>query len=265
MTTLTLPPALEPAPLAGPAGVPFGRLVRVELRKLVDTRASRWLLAGIAALTPVIVVVMLVAVKPHDLTYEKFVDFTQAPQKYLLPVLGILTVTSEWSQRTGLVTFTLAPNRGRVLCAKAAAALLAGLLVIVLAFVAAAAGNALGGPLRGGDGSWSFGAGGFRDIVLVLLIGLAQGLAFGMLLLVSAAAIVTYFVLPNVSSVVFNTAPGLKADEKWFDLNTSTSSLYSHDTTPHGWLQMLSATLIWVVLPAVPGVLRVLRSEVKSG
>ena len=36
----------------------------------------------------------------------------------LLPVLGILLVTSEWSQRTAMVTFTLEPSRSRVIAAK---------------------------------------------------------------------------------------------------------------------------------------------------
>jgi ABC-2 type transport system permease protein len=97
----------------GRPGVPFGRLVRTELRKLTDTRAGRWLLIAIAALTPLVMVIMLFAAAPKNLTYDKLVDYTQTPQKMLLPVLGILAVTSEWSQRTGLVTFTLAPNRGR--------------------------------------------------------------------------------------------------------------------------------------------------------
>ena len=36
----------------------------------------------------------------------------------LLPVLGIMSVTSEWSQRTAMVTFTLEPSRSRFLAAK---------------------------------------------------------------------------------------------------------------------------------------------------
>ncbi len=39
----------------------------------------------------------------------------------LLPVLGILLVTAEWSQRTALTTFTLVPRRERIIAAKAAA------------------------------------------------------------------------------------------------------------------------------------------------
>ena len=37
-------------------------------------------------------------------------------------MLGILLVTSEWTQRTALVSFTLTPVRGRVLVAKVLAA-----------------------------------------------------------------------------------------------------------------------------------------------
>ena len=44
---------------AADAGIPFSRLVRAELRKLTDTRASRLLLIAMAAATPIVVVVML--------------------------------------------------------------------------------------------------------------------------------------------------------------------------------------------------------------
>ena len=63
---------------------------------------------------------------------------TATPQGFLLPVLGILLVTSEWTQRTALVSFTLMPVRGRVLVAKVLAALIAGLAAIVLAMAVAA-------------------------------------------------------------------------------------------------------------------------------
>ena len=42
------------------ATVPFSRVLRVELRKLVDTRAGFWLLAAIGIITIAVVVVFLV-------------------------------------------------------------------------------------------------------------------------------------------------------------------------------------------------------------
>jgi ABC-type transport system involved in multi-copper enzyme maturation permease subunit len=246
------------------SGIPFGRLVRTELRKLTDTRASRWLLIAIVAATPIVVAVMLFAAAPKDLTYNKLVDYTQTPQKILLPALGILAMTSEWSQRTGLVTFTLVPDRRRVLLAKFTAVLALGLLVIAVAFAAAAIGNALGAALRHGNGSWSFGASGFGEITLLQLTGLVQGMAFGMALLVTAAAVTAYYVVPNLWSVLFGSIASLKPIAPWFDLNKAQSPLYTHDITGRGWLQLLVALAIWVAIPLALGVWRVSRTEVRS-
>jgi ABC-2 type transport system permease protein len=257
--------ALEPAPLTGPAGVPFGRLLRGELRKLTDTRSGRWLLIAVMALTPIIDAVMLATAKPKSLTYAEFVDVTQSPQKLLLPLLGLLSVTTEWSRRTGLVTFTLEPDRMRVLRAKLTATLLLGLAVIAVALAAAAVGNLLGSALRHGDGSWAFGVSGFRDIIIVQLTGLVQGLAFGMLLLISAVAIATYYVLPFLSTLLFTSVSALKGVKGWFDLNSAQDPLYNHDITGSGWGQLAVAVLIWVALPVAAGVLRVQRTEIKSG
>ena len=253
-----------PAQVTGHPGVPFGRLVRTELRKLTDTRAGKWLLIAIIAITVAIVVVALFVAPTKDLTYSKLVDYTQTPDKILLPVIGILAITSEWSQRTGLVTFTLEPNRARVLLAKAAAVLILGLIVIASTFGASAIGNLLGAALRHGNGSWAFGVPGFRDIALVQLTGLVQGMAFGMLLLISAAAIVLYFV-PDLLSVALNSITALKNILPWVDLNQAQSPLYTHDMTGKTWAQLLVAMTIWVVVPCVLGIARIRRSEVKSG
>jgi len=246
------------------AGIPFTRHVRTELRKLTDTRAGRWLLIMIVAITLLIVVVTLFVAGPTDLTYEKFVDYTQTPQKLLLPVLGILAITSEWSQRTGLVTFTLEPRRGRVLLAKVVATLILGVVIIALTFVCAAVGNLLGMALRGGDGSWASVATSFRDIALVQLTWLLQGVAFGMVLLISAAAIIVFYTLPNVWSGVFQAVPALKHLAPWVDLNKAQTPLYLHDTTGSDWLRLSVATTLWVAVPLIIGTSRIRRTEVTS-
>jgi ABC-type transport system involved in multi-copper enzyme maturation permease subunit len=263
MSAVVTAGAPAPAGIAGQAGIPFSRLLRAELRKLTDTRAGKWLLIAMAAITVLVVVVALFAVPAKDLTYSKLVDYTQTPQKLLLPVLGILAVTSEWSQRTGLVTFTLAPNRGRVLLAKVTATVILGLIVIAIAFAAAAAGNLAGQALRHGNGSWAFGAAGFRDITLVQLTGVIQGVAFGALLLISAAAIVAYYA-QNLWTVLLTSVSALKHSAPWIDLNSAQTPLYNHDMTGQGWAQLLVAAAIWVGIPLVLGTLRVRRGEVKS-
>ena len=64
---------------------------------------------------------------------------------FLLPILAIMLVTSEWSQRTALVTFTLEPRRSRVVLAKLVVAQLFTVLTLVVAFVV---GVGLHGDLR---------------------------------------------------------------------------------------------------------------------
>src|SRR4051794_9431192 len=246
------------------APIPFSRLVGNELRKLTDTRASRSLLAAIIAITPIVVVVMLLVATPKDLTYEKFVDFTQTPQKVLLPALGLLSMTTEWSQRTGLVTFTLIPDRRRVILAKFTATLSLGMVAIAFAFAAAAAANLLGG-LRDGNGSWTYGPEAIGGILLVQLIGLVEGMAFGMALLITAAAVILYYVVPNIVSAVFGSISSLKDVEPWVDLQQAQGPLYSHDMTGTNWLELLVTFALWVVVPLAVGIARISRTEVKSG
>jgi ABC-2 type transport system permease protein len=250
--------------LTGRPGVPFGRQLRAEIRKLTDTRAGRWLLIAIFAATPLVVTGVLILAGPENLTYGKLVNFTQSPERILLPIVGILTVSSEWSQRTGLLTFTLEPNRRRVLLAKLSATLVLGAGVIVVGFLSAAIGNVLGIALRHGDGSWAFGVAGYRDITVVLVVGLLQGLAYGMALLSTAVAIVFFYVVPNLSNLLFSAVSGLTGVAPWLDLDKAQAALYLHEVTAEQWAQYLTASLIWVVLPGAIGVVRVLRTEVRS-
>jgi ABC-2 type transport system permease protein len=241
--------------------VPMSRLVRVELRKLVDTRASRWLLITIAAITALIVLILFLTANTSDRTFVNFMGATATPQGFLLPVLGILLVTSEWGQRTALVTFTLVPERGRVLAAKVAAALLAGLAAILVAMAVAAVATLLGGA----DHAWGhIGADDLGKFALLQGIGIVQGLAFGLLFLNSAAAIVTYFVLPTAFSIVANLWGALHKAAPWVDLGTSQQPLFGTDHMGgQQWAHLASAAAIWVLLPFVLGVVRVLRAEVK--
>ena len=165
--------------------------------------------------------VFLFAADPDQLTFINFVGATATPQSLLLPVLGILAVTAEWSQRTGLVTFTLEPNRARTAVAKLTAVVLIGLLAVVAALGVAALGNAAGMLFMDGAGTWNMGRANVRDFFLLQLIGLVQGFAIGMLLMNTAAAIVLYYVLPIAWSVLFTMVSALEGVAPWLDLNTA--------------------------------------------
>ncbi|HYO33254.1 MAG TPA: ABC transporter permease [Nocardioidaceae bacterium] len=249
---------------AAVAKVPLSRHVRVELRKLTDTRAGMWLLIAIALLTVAAVTLFLVFGPRRELTYNNFVGITLTPQGFLLPVLGILAVTSEWSQRTGLVTFTLEPVRSRIVVSKLIAVTILALTAVALLLLVAALGNVLGASWQDGDGSWSFGVEGLRDVTLLQLMGIIQGVAFGMILLNSAAAIVLAFVIPIGFSIVFTLVSSLRDIAPWIDLATAQTPLFDHTMRGDDWLKLAVASLLWIAVPLVAGIVRVLRSEVKS-
>lgn len=256
--------ALAPETLAltGTPRIKTGTLIRTELRKLADTRSGFWLLVTIGVITAAIIAIFFATAAESERTFWNFMGATATPQGFLLPVMAILLVTSEWTQRTALVSFTMVPARGRVLFAKVVAALLAGLAAILLAVAIAAIATLLGGA----DDPWAgVTAQDFGIFAILQASGILQGLAFGLLFLNSAAAIVTYFVLPIGFSIVAGMWSALRDIAPWVDLGTAQGALFEGggDLTGEQWAQLGTTSLIWVVLPFVLGLVRVLRAEVK--
>jgi len=247
--------------LSTTANVPLSRVIKVEMRKMVDTRSGLWLIIAIIAITALITVIFMLTADENDRTFTNFMGIMATPQGFLLPVLGILLVTQEWSQRTGMVTFTLEPHRSKVITAKVFAALIYGLLAVVVAILFAT----LGTLVSGGPDAWvNIGPDDFAKFALLQGTGVLQGLAFGLIFLNSAAAIVTYFVLPIAFSIVASLWSALSDVAPWIDLGTSQQPLFNgQDLTGEQWAQVATGTLIWVVLPFVAGLVRVLRAEVK--
>ena len=123
------------------ARIPLARLVGVELRKMFDTRSGFWLMASIL-ITSVLATAAIIVFAPDDQqTYDNFAAAVGIPMTVILPIIGLLAVTSEWSQRSGLTTFTLVPHRGRVLWAKFIAAVGVGVAAMFVALVVGALGN----------------------------------------------------------------------------------------------------------------------------
>lgn len=236
-------------------------LVKVELRKMLDTRAGMWLLIIIGVITAAIVIIFGLVGHANDHTFTNFMGATGTPQGFLLPVLGILLVTQEWGQRTGMVTFTLEPHRDRVLWSKVIAAVLFGLAAVAVAMVIAALATLVGGA----DQPWQgFGLGDIGKYALLQVSGTLGGMAFGLLFLNSAAAIVVNYVVPIAFSIVSSLWSTLHKIQAWIDLGTSQQPLFdgSH-LTGKEWAELGTSTLLWVVLPFAIGMWRVLRAEVK--
>jgi hypothetical protein len=268
-TTLTVetPTDRRTARKAAPGPIPMSRIIGVELRKMFDTRAGFWLMTSIGILATLATAAVILFAPERELTYATFATAIGFPMAVILPMVAILSVTSEWSQRTGLTTFTLVPGRGRVIAAKAACALIVGIVSMLVAGTVGALGNVVGTAIAGVDTTWDVSWSEYAMIILANVLGMAVGFMLGVLFRNSAGAIVGYFVfslvLPGVSSALASSQAWWRDNAPWFDFNYAQSALFGGVPSAEQWAQLGTASLIWLILPLAVGLRVVMRSEVK--
>jgi ABC-type transport system involved in multi-copper enzyme maturation permease subunit len=255
-TTLAEPIRVNTAGVHARPGL--GRLVAVELRKMVDTRAGFWLQIAMVVLTVVVVVVRLRVGDAGDHTFQSVLDAGLQPAAILLPVLGILLVTSEWSQRTGMITFALVPVRSRVLGAKLIASLVLAVAMLVMSVAVVAAGVLVASP---GDGTWSDAAPLIGQSAVYLTTGMITGVALGAILLASAPAIVLLFPLPMAWMAVVS-LPVFSGVAPWVDHARAVGQMTAEVMSATQWAHAGASLAIWMVLPLLIGTWRITRREV---
>ncbi len=247
MTTAILPP--------GP--IPFSRLVRVEWAKATDTRSARWLLALVALSTVGLMLVAVIVPTTFDQSYASYLRVASIAQVILLPVVAILMLTSEWSQRSIMTTFTQEPRRIRVVNAKLAVSMMLAGGVAVFGGVVAAAGLALAAASgRALEANLSIGV--VVAYLLYLLLNVLAGAAFGALVQSSAAAIVAYFVL-NPAVALLGEVSTLVAH--WIDTETIWNWVLDNEWAGHV-PQILFSIVVWVAVPLAAGAVRTIRRDV---
>lgn len=243
--------------------VPLGRLVRVEARKQVDTLAGRWFLVTIGLVIALVVTIMLF-VDGGDHGLMAYLMATVTPLSILLPILGIMTATAEWGQRTAMTTFALEPRRGRVVLAKVISSAVIGAVAFVVAFGLAAVAHGLAVGVRGATPDWDISGWVVGGALIVLALSLGQGLAFGMALLNTPAAIVAYLVLPMVWSILTQLISWMRDVATWLDPSVTLMPLtVGEQPTGEQWAQIGTSMTLWLVVPLAIGVWRVLHREVK--
>jgi ABC-2 type transport system permease protein len=273
MTTIAGLPALETGHVRAPRAVahriPLSRLTLVELRKMFDTRSGFWLMASIAIAALLATAAVILFAPDKELAYSTYATAMRLPIAVILPLIAILSVTSEWSQRTGLTTFTLVPHRRRVILAKAIAAVTVGVLSILLAFAIAALGNLLGAAITGTALVWDASLTDCLYFVLGNVLGLLVGFMLGVLIRISSAALVAYFVysglLPSAFGLLAVSQDWFRNLQPWVDLQKAQSVLFSFEGSLTGeqWANIGVTGAIWLVIPLMIGLRFVTRSEVK--
>ena len=247
--------------------IPTTRLVGVELRKMFDTRSGFWLMMSIV-IAAVLATTATILFAPNDeLTQESFAAAIGFPMAVILPMVAILSVTSEWTQRSGLTTFTLVPNRARVISSKILATLAVAVGSMALALVVGALGNILGSAIAGVDTTWDVSVTEFLLIVLANALGMLLGSTLGLVLRNSPGAIVGYFVtafvLPGLFMALANFQDWFEDVWPWIDFNYAQGSLFNGSMTGEEWANLGVTSVIWLVIPMAVGLRMVMRSEVK--
>jgi ABC-2 type transport system permease protein len=258
-TTLAAPIRVNAAGVHTRPGL--GRLVAVELRKMVDTRAGFWLQVATVAITVVAVIVACVVAGAADLTFQSVLNVGLQPAAILLPVLGILLVTSEWSQRTGMITFALVPARSRVLGAKLIASLVLAVAMLVMSVAVVAAGVLVASP--GVDGTWSDAAPLIGQSAVYLTAGMITGVALGAILLASAPAIVLLFPLPTAWMAVVS-LPFFADVAPWVSTARALSPMQEEVMSATQWAHVGTSLALWMLLPLLIGAWRITRREIAS-
>jgi ABC-2 type transport system permease protein len=252
---------------ATPARIPMSRLVSVELRKSFDTRSGFWLLASTGILAAIATIATIVFAPESELDYESFAAAIGFPMAVVLPIIAALLVTSEWSQRTGLTTFTLVPHRGRVVTAKLAVTVGIGVVSMLMAAAIGAVGNVVGTAITGTDTVWNVSVAELTYIIIANVLGMLVGFMLGVLVRNSAGAIVGYFVysfaLPPLTFLLAENQRWFKDLQPWVDFNYAQGNLFNGVMTGTYWAQIAVTTAVWLVVPLVVGLRLVLRSEVK--
>ncbi len=275
MSTATNPltanaPAIRPARMLPTVTlaprVSLGRLIQVELRKLTDTRASRWLLGlvAIGAVGAAVVCALYLPTLNRALGDQKWTNplsFIALPAM-LLPVVAILVFTQEWSQRTCLTTFTLEPRRGLVLAAKGIVVMALGVAGWAAMLALTAASSAIGGALGSLSTDWSMHHWPVTALLVNQLLMMANAGALALLLMNSPAAIALFFVLPNLISAV-TIAPGAVGKAaSWINFSAAWDKLFTPMSSTD-WAKAGLCFVLWIIIPVVIGLIRNLRAEAK--
>jgi hypothetical protein len=151
------------------------------------------------------------------------------PTAVILPLIAILSVTSEWSQRTGLTTFTLVPHRRRIIAAKAIASITVGILAMPITLAIGALGNLAGAALTRTALVWDASLIECLNFILGSILRLLIGFMLGVLIRASLGAIVAYFVysflLPGVLSLLAASQNWFRDLQPWIDLQCAQGAL----------------------------------------
>jgi hypothetical protein len=157
-----------------------------------------------------------------------------------------------------MITFTLVPNRSRVLGAKLVASIILSLVTLGVGVGIVAAGVAVASP--GVEGTWSDVPVLVGQSVVYLTGGIVMGVAFGAALL---ASIVALFTLPAAWLAV-TSLPFFGETGPWTDTGRGLGPLTQEVVNGTQWAQAGTSLALWLLPPLLIGAWRITRREIAA-
>jgi ABC-2 type transport system permease protein len=151
--------------------------------------------------------------------------------------------------------------RSRVIAAKLVASLLLAVAMLAVSVGIVAAGVLVASP--GVEGAWSDAPTLIAQSAVYLTTGIVIGVAFGMVLLASAPAIVVLFALPIAWTAVASLS-FLADAAPWLDTRLALGPMPQEVMSSTQWAHAGTALAIWMLLPLLAGTWRITRREVAA-
>jgi ABC-2 type transport system permease protein len=248
----------------GVIGHPNRRLFAAELRKLVNTRAGTLFTAGLLVILTLMSIALVTTGGAEHLSFQNMWGMLNLPMSYLLPILAIMLVTSEWTQRTTLVTFTLEPRRERVIAAKLATSLAMTVAVLFVTAALAALATVAAVSLRTGTPGWR--------LLLLQFAQIVAGFAFAVVIRRTAVAIVAFLAVPTAWSLLGSLVPWAGQHLRpWIDVTSAQRPFQNgeapfesaHPLTATNWAHLAVSLAVWVAVPLVLGIRHLVSADLK--
>ena len=133
--------------------------------------------------------------------------------------------------------------------------------MLAMSVAVAAAGALVASP--GVEGTWADAAPLIGQSAVYLTTGMVTGVAFGMVLLASAPAIVALFALPIAWTAVASLSFFADA-APWLDTRLALDPLPTEVFTATQWAHAGTALALWMLLPLLLGIARITKREAAS-
>ena len=198
-----------------------------------------------------------------------FVAIAAYLTSFLLPVLAIMLVTSEWSQRSAMVTFSLEPRRSLVVFAKLVVAVLLTLLTLAVALVIGVVCTLVCEIAQPDLTSWDLGrrrrwpASWSRRRWRCWVASRSRPCCSTRRRR-SCCSSSTSSSCPGVFAAANALIDGFDSISPWLDFQAAQDDIYEWNLYGvEEWSHLIVSGLLWLVLPLGFGLWRILRAEVK--